>query len=303
MARLHTPREVMPAAVARALDETRYWFVIGGQAVRCFCPYRPSDDVDFGVANARDAVSLLAQLGKHGRVEVLERAPDTVHLTLDGVPVSIFVLARVAPHTEDGSLTVTGVLATKHFAPYFLASSTRASSCARSHTSTTPSTKQRSPARARRTGSASRRSSRGAWVRCSRRLPPRSRSKAAWSTSCRRRERHEPELAARPRRSAAEAARRCFARVGAGYRGLESLVPKRVDTGFGRELVQPSYLNESDTRAVRHDLAVLDLHVELGDFGDAQVAQRFSRRLDRRLRGVLPGDRAGADDLGDAIDR
>jgi hypothetical protein len=80
-------------------------------------------------------------------------------------------------------------------------------------------------------------------------------------------------------------------------------VPKRVDTGFGRELVQPSYLNESDTRAVRHDLAVLDLHVELGDFGDAQVAQRFSRRLDRRLRGVLPGDRAGADDLGDAIDR
>jgi hypothetical protein len=113
MARLHAPREVMPAVVAKALDETRYWFVIGGQAVRCFCPYRPSDDVDFGVANARDAASLLAQLGKRGHVEVLERATDTVHLAFDGVPVSIFVRARVAPHTEEGALTVTGILATK----------------------------------------------------------------------------------------------------------------------------------------------------------------------------------------------
>jgi hypothetical protein len=113
MARLHAPREVMPVGVARALDETRYWFVIGGQAVRCFCPYRPSDDVDFGVANARDAASLLAQLGKRGRLEILERAPDTVHLTLDGVAVSIFVLPRVAPYSEEGSLTVPGILATK----------------------------------------------------------------------------------------------------------------------------------------------------------------------------------------------
>lgn len=29
-------------------------FVIGGQAVRCFAPYRPSRDVDFGVATAVD---------------------------------------------------------------------------------------------------------------------------------------------------------------------------------------------------------------------------------------------------------
>ncbi len=113
MARLHTPREVMPAIVAKALDATRYWFVIGGQAVRCFCPYRPSDDVDFGVANARDSASLLAQLRKRGRVQILERAPDTVHLTLDGVPVSIFVLARIALHTAEGALDVTGLLATK----------------------------------------------------------------------------------------------------------------------------------------------------------------------------------------------
>ena len=113
MARQHAPRDVMPAAVAKALDDTRYWFVIGGQAVRCFCPYRPSDDVDFGVANARDAASLLAQLRKRGRVEILERAPDTVHLTLDDVPVSIFVLSRVAPHTASGALDVTGILATK----------------------------------------------------------------------------------------------------------------------------------------------------------------------------------------------
>ena len=103
----------MPAAVAHALDETRYWFVIGGQAVRCFCPYRPSEDVDFGVASARDAASLLAQLRKRGTVEILERAADTVHLTLDGVPVSIFVLAKIAPHSAEGALTITGILATK----------------------------------------------------------------------------------------------------------------------------------------------------------------------------------------------
>lgn len=113
MARRHAPREVMPRAVASAVEDTRYWFVIGGQAVRCFCPYRPSDDVDFGVATARDATSLLTLLRKRGHVEILERATDTVHLTLDGVPVSVFVLARLAPHAAEGALTVSGILATK----------------------------------------------------------------------------------------------------------------------------------------------------------------------------------------------
>jgi hypothetical protein len=90
-----------------------YWFVIGGQAVRCFCPYRPSTDVDFGVGRPRDLQQLLAQLRAKGRVELLERGKDTVHLTFDGIDVSIFVLPTIAAHVEGQALTVTGILATK----------------------------------------------------------------------------------------------------------------------------------------------------------------------------------------------
>lgn len=39
----YRPQQAMPPALARAMgEEARYWFVIGGQAVRCFAPYRPS---------------------------------------------------------------------------------------------------------------------------------------------------------------------------------------------------------------------------------------------------------------------
>src|SRR5215831_20182103 len=50
------------------------------------------------------------------------------------------------------------------------------------------------------------------------------------------------------------------------------------------------------------DLSAFDLHVELVDFRDAQIAQRRGGRLDGGLRGVLPGGRTRADDLRDAID-
>ena len=43
------PERVIPASLAEAVGDLPIWFVIGGQAVRCFCPYRPSRDVDFGV--------------------------------------------------------------------------------------------------------------------------------------------------------------------------------------------------------------------------------------------------------------
>lgn len=114
MSRKHAPIEVLPPTVARAVDQTPpTWFVIGGQAVRCFCPYRPSDDVDFGVSKARDLQQLLSGLKSKGRVELLERSKDTIHLTFDDVDVSIFVLPKLAPHTEDQALSVVGVLATK----------------------------------------------------------------------------------------------------------------------------------------------------------------------------------------------
>ncbi len=97
----------------RAVGDLPYWSVIGGQAVRCFCPYRPSRVVDFGVRRAENLEVILQQLGKRGGVEVLERGPDTVHLRFDGIDVSIFVLDHLARFAEDRRLTTTGILATK----------------------------------------------------------------------------------------------------------------------------------------------------------------------------------------------
>ena len=108
-----SPQQVIPAELSRVVDPLQYWFVIGGHAVRCFSPYRPSRDVDFGVRSAKDLNDLLSTLEKSGPTEVLERSADTAHLRWSGVNVSIFELAVLAPHTEDRRLTVEGILATK----------------------------------------------------------------------------------------------------------------------------------------------------------------------------------------------
>jgi hypothetical protein len=107
------PISVIPPPLGRAVDDLPYWFVIGGHAVRCFCPYRPSRDVDFGVTSVENLEDLLHQLGERGEVEVLERGPETVHLRFDGVNVSLFVLETLTPFVEDRRLNVTGILATK----------------------------------------------------------------------------------------------------------------------------------------------------------------------------------------------
>lgn len=107
------PIDVMPPPVGRAVADLPYWFVIGGQAMRCFCPYRPSRDVDFGVTSARDLDDLVQQLQRRGRVEIAERSDDTVHLRFDGIDVSIFVLAMLSPFVSERRLSVTGLLATK----------------------------------------------------------------------------------------------------------------------------------------------------------------------------------------------
>ena len=103
----------MPPPIGRAVADLPYWFVIGGQAVRCFCPYRPSRDVDFGVTNAGDLDDLVRQLQRRGHVEIAERSVDTVHLRFDGIDVSIVVLAMLSPFGSDRRLSVTGLLATK----------------------------------------------------------------------------------------------------------------------------------------------------------------------------------------------
>ena len=107
------PVQVIPPALSRAVADLPYWFVIGGQAMRCFCPYRPSRDVDFGVTSAADLNDLVRQLERRGHVDIAERTSDTVHLRFDGIDVSIFVLEMLSPFVSDRRLSVTGLLATK----------------------------------------------------------------------------------------------------------------------------------------------------------------------------------------------
>jgi hypothetical protein len=109
----YSPEAVMPPPLGEALEALPVWFVIGGQAVRCLCPYRPSNDVDFGVANGRDLEQLVAGLQQRGETEILERSDDTVHLRWRGIKVSVFLLAALVPFVEERRLTITGLLATK----------------------------------------------------------------------------------------------------------------------------------------------------------------------------------------------
>lgn len=107
------PEDVIPEPLGRVVEPLPYWFVIGGQAVRCLCPYRPSRDVDFGVRTARKLGDFVTQLEKSGSTEILERSRDTVHLRWNGINVSVFELASLAPFTEERRLSVRGILATK----------------------------------------------------------------------------------------------------------------------------------------------------------------------------------------------
>jgi len=111
--RRFSPSEVLPPRVVGAVAGASYWFLIGGHAVRCFSPYRPSDDVDFGVVRARNVEELVRRLRSKGHVEVLERAKGTVHLRFEGHDVSVFHLPALEPFVEAQTLTTSGILATK----------------------------------------------------------------------------------------------------------------------------------------------------------------------------------------------
>jgi hypothetical protein len=65
------------------------------------------------VLTAKDSKQLLVQLRRAGHVALIEQSADTIHLTFEGIDLSIFVLPELAPHTSGNSLTVTGLLATK----------------------------------------------------------------------------------------------------------------------------------------------------------------------------------------------
>jgi hypothetical protein len=109
----YSPTQVIPPDLGQVVEDLPYWFVIGGHAVRCFCPYRPSRDVDFGVRDPGDLKGLLKQLRGAGEVEIVEQSEGTVHLRWSGINVSIFVLDTFAEHVEERRLSVTGIIATK----------------------------------------------------------------------------------------------------------------------------------------------------------------------------------------------
>jgi hypothetical protein len=111
--RPYHPTQVIPQELRPVVEPIPYWFVIGGHAVRCLCPYRPTRDVDFGVREADSIDGLVAELQKTGDTEILERSEDTVHLRWNDIDVSIFLLESLAALTEDRRLTVPGILATK----------------------------------------------------------------------------------------------------------------------------------------------------------------------------------------------
>lgn len=64
----YRPQQVMPQALASAVEPIPYGFVIGGQAVRCFAPYRPSRDVDFGIDSPRFLRRVLAARARLGLI-------------------------------------------------------------------------------------------------------------------------------------------------------------------------------------------------------------------------------------------
>lgn len=109
----YRPEQVIPQALRPVVEPLPYWFVIGGHAVRCICPYRPSRDVDFGVRHAGDLDDLVGRLVRTGDTEILERTADTVHLRWNGLNVSVFVLEKLAPFAAERRLNVEGILATK----------------------------------------------------------------------------------------------------------------------------------------------------------------------------------------------
>jgi hypothetical protein len=106
------PEQVVPPKLRDALRAVDGWFLIGGQAVRCLRRYRPTRDVDIGVATAADFKKVVVALRRAG-AKAIESGADSIHFDLDGVDVSVFLLPRVARFVEGRRLTLTGLLGTK----------------------------------------------------------------------------------------------------------------------------------------------------------------------------------------------
>lgn len=84
---IHLPISVVPDAIASAVADETYWFIVGGQAVRCFSPYRPTRDVDFGVGTVVDIAKLIGCLRERAAVQLIEESENTTHLKWQGFDI------------------------------------------------------------------------------------------------------------------------------------------------------------------------------------------------------------------------
>jgi len=109
----YLPEQVVSQDLRPVISPLPYWFVIGGNAVRCLCPYRPTRDIDFGVSESASLSQLLSELQRSGSTQILEQNEDTAHLRWNTIPISIFVLEEFAEFTVERRLTVEGILASK----------------------------------------------------------------------------------------------------------------------------------------------------------------------------------------------
>ena len=78
----YDPLRVIPRVLGEALDPLPYWFVIGGQAVRCFAPYRPSRDIDFGIDSPANLDDLVGHV-EGRRLDVTGVLATKLHAILD----------------------------------------------------------------------------------------------------------------------------------------------------------------------------------------------------------------------------
>src|SRR5438105_3605881 len=111
----------------------------------------------------------------------------------------------------------------------------------------------------------------------------------------------DSESSSTPSRSKITAAGRLTpSRPGSGpatARGWTRGAPSPATPSVARLVLE----RDPEANAVAADRPVLDRHVLPEDLGDAQVAHRLGRRLDRVARGRLPGLVALPDHLGDAV--
>src|ERR1043166_2929711 len=96
------------------------------------------------------------------------------------------------------------------------------------------------------------------------------------------------------------------------FRAIPSWYSRSTSSGCNSPPTEPGdsapslpalvFEGDLDLGPVALDLAVLEGHVERGDFGDPEITQALRGEADRRGGGLFPRLRAGSDELDDLVD-